>query len=122
MPVGLPLAKSGKARAFAVTSKKRFAGAPDIPTVAEQGLPDYEATLWQGFFAPAGRARGDRADIEKVMASGRRRSSARASRSGGQPGRLQALLADIAKWREGKKAGLKLAAADAAEEQSASGS
>jgi tripartite-type tricarboxylate transporter receptor subunit TctC len=53
MPVGLPLAKSGKARALAVTSKARFAGAPDVPTVAEQGLPDYEATLWQGVFAPA---------------------------------------------------------------------
>jgi tripartite-type tricarboxylate transporter receptor subunit TctC len=53
MPVGLPLAKSGKARALGVTSTARFAGAPDIPTIAEQGLPDYEATLWQGFFAPA---------------------------------------------------------------------
>jgi tripartite-type tricarboxylate transporter receptor subunit TctC len=53
MPVGLPLAKSGKVRALAVTGKQRFAGAPVVPTVAEQGLPDYEATLWQGFFAPA---------------------------------------------------------------------
>jgi tripartite-type tricarboxylate transporter receptor subunit TctC len=53
MPVGLPLSRSGRARALAVTSKQRFAGAPDIPTVAEQGLADYEATLWQGFFAPA---------------------------------------------------------------------
>ncbi len=53
MPVGLPLAKSGRARALGVTSKQRFAGAPDIPTIAEQGLPQYEATLWQGFFAPA---------------------------------------------------------------------
>ena len=53
MPVGLPLAKSGKARALGVTSKQRFAGAPDVPTLAEQGLPDYEATLWQGFFAPS---------------------------------------------------------------------
>src|SRR2546427_7176882 len=53
MPVGLPLAKSGRARALGVTSKHRFAGAPDIPTIAEQGLPQYEATLWQGFFAPA---------------------------------------------------------------------
>src|SRR5712691_4180226 len=53
MPVGLPLAKAGRARALGVTSKARFPGAPDIPTVAEQGLPDYEATLWQGFFAPA---------------------------------------------------------------------
>ena len=72
MPVGLPLAKSGKARALAVTSKTRFAGAPDIPTVAEQGLPDYEATLWQGFFAPASvpaeLAARIAGDIQKVLA------------------------------------------------------
>jgi tripartite-type tricarboxylate transporter receptor subunit TctC len=72
MPVGLPLAKSGKARALAVTSKTRFAGAPDIPTVAEQGLPAYEATLWQGFFAPASvpadLAARIAADIQKVVA------------------------------------------------------
>ncbi len=72
MPVGLPLAKSGKARALAVTSKTRFAGAPDIPTVAEQGLPEYEATLWQGFFAPASMpadlAARIAADIQKVVA------------------------------------------------------
>jgi tripartite-type tricarboxylate transporter receptor subunit TctC len=72
MPVGLPLAKSGKARALAVTSKTRFAGAPDIPTVAEQGLPDYEATLWQAFFAPASMpadlAARIAADIQKVVA------------------------------------------------------
>jgi len=53
MPVGLPLAKSGRARALGVTSKTRYPGAPDIPTIAEQGLPSYEATLWQGLFAPA---------------------------------------------------------------------
>ena len=72
MPVGLPLAKSGKARALAVTSKTRFAGAPDIPTVAEQGLPEYEATLWQGFFAPASMpadlAARIAAEIQKVVA------------------------------------------------------
>ena len=56
MPVGLPLHKTGRARALGVTSKARFPGAPDVPTIAEQGLPDYEATLWQGFFAPAGVA------------------------------------------------------------------
>jgi len=53
MPVGLPLHKAGRVRALGVTSKARFVGAPDVPTIAEQGLPDYEATLWQGFFAPA---------------------------------------------------------------------
>jgi len=53
MPVGLPLATSGRARALGVTSKVRYGAAPSIPTIAEQGLPQYEATLWQGFFAPA---------------------------------------------------------------------
>ena len=53
MPVGLPLATSGRARALGVTSKGRFPAAPDTPTIAEQGLPGYEATLWQGFFAPS---------------------------------------------------------------------
>ena len=53
MPVGLPLSKSGRARALGVTSKQRFPAAPNVPTIAEQGLPQYEATLWQGFFAPA---------------------------------------------------------------------
>jgi tripartite-type tricarboxylate transporter receptor subunit TctC len=53
MPVGLPLSKSGRARALGVTSKQRYPDAPDVPTIAEQGLPQYEATLWQGFFAPA---------------------------------------------------------------------
>src|SRR5438128_6553549 len=72
MPVGLPLAKSGRVRALGVTSKQRFANAPEVPTIAEQGLPDYEATLWQGFFAPATIAPelGARiaADIQRVLA------------------------------------------------------
>ncbi len=53
MPVGLPLVSSGRARALGVTSKQRFSAAPNVPTIAEQGLPQYEATLWQGFFAPS---------------------------------------------------------------------
>jgi len=53
MPVGLPLSKSGRVRALGTTGKTRFSGAADIPTIAEQGLPEYQATLWQGFFAPA---------------------------------------------------------------------
>jgi tripartite-type tricarboxylate transporter receptor subunit TctC len=72
MPVGLPLHKAGRARALGVTSKARFPGAPDVPTIAEQGLPDYEATLWQGFFAPSSLPAdlGARiaSDIEKVVA------------------------------------------------------
>ncbi|WP_233238619.1 tripartite tricarboxylate transporter substrate binding protein [Bordetella sp. LUAb4] len=50
----LPLVKSGKLRALAVTTKTRSRAAPDIPTVAEAGVPGYDATAWFGLFAPAG--------------------------------------------------------------------
>src|SRR5258708_2701003 len=53
MPVGLPLGNSGRARALGVTSRQRYPAAPNVPTIAEQGLPQYEATLWNGLFAPA---------------------------------------------------------------------
>src|SRR5207247_2288201 len=60
------------ARARAEPGKQRFANAPEVPTIAEQGLPDYEATLWQGFFAPGTIAPelGARiaADIQRVLA------------------------------------------------------
>ena len=40
-------------KAYVITSKKRFAGAPDIPTAAEAGLPGFESDFWVGMFAPA---------------------------------------------------------------------
>jgi tripartite-type tricarboxylate transporter receptor subunit TctC len=49
-----PLAKGGKLRALAVTTAKRSPVAPDVPTLAESGLPGYEVGSWQGVFAPAG--------------------------------------------------------------------
>src|SRR5690606_24364362 len=54
LPVILPHVKSGKARALAVSTAKRSAALPDIPTVAEAGLPGYEATNSVGVLAPAG--------------------------------------------------------------------
>ena len=49
-----PLAKGGKLKALAVTTSKRSPVAPDVPTLAESGLPGYEVGSWQGVFAPAG--------------------------------------------------------------------
>ena len=49
--------KAGKARALAVTTAKRSALVPDLPTVAEAGLKGYEANNWNGFFVPAGTPR-----------------------------------------------------------------
>ena len=45
--------RSGKLRAIAVTSARRAAAAPEVPTVAEAGVPGYEHTPWNGMFAPA---------------------------------------------------------------------
>ncbi|MDP1672980.1 MAG: tripartite tricarboxylate transporter substrate binding protein [Burkholderiales bacterium] len=49
----IPHVKSGKLRALGITSAKRLGGMPDIPTVAESGLPGYEAYGWFGLAAPA---------------------------------------------------------------------
>jgi tripartite-type tricarboxylate transporter receptor subunit TctC len=48
-----PSVKDGKLKAIAISSAKRFAAAPDIPTVAEMGLPGFETGSWQGIVAPA---------------------------------------------------------------------
>jgi tripartite-type tricarboxylate transporter receptor subunit TctC len=54
LPSTLPHAKTGRLRALAVTTAKRSAAAPDIPTVAESGVTGYEMSQWYGMLAPAG--------------------------------------------------------------------
>ncbi len=54
LPSSLALIKGGKLRAIAVTSTKRAPTLPDVPTVAESGLPGFEASSWFGILAPAG--------------------------------------------------------------------
>jgi tripartite-type tricarboxylate transporter receptor subunit TctC len=49
-----PFARSGRVRALAVTSAKRTPALPDVPTVAEAGVPGYEATTWTGIVGPVG--------------------------------------------------------------------
>jgi len=50
----MPQVKAGRLRALAVTSERRSGAAPDLPTIAESGVPGYEATAWNGLLAPAG--------------------------------------------------------------------
>jgi len=50
----LPQVKAGRLRALGMAGAKRSPAAPDIPTVAEQGVPGYEANLWYGVTGPAG--------------------------------------------------------------------
>ena len=54
LPTVLPLIKAHRLKALGVTTAKRSAFAPDIPTIAEQGLPGYEIVTWWGLFGPAG--------------------------------------------------------------------
>ena len=53
LPSLLQHIKSGKAKALAVTSAKRLPSLPDVPTVAESGIPNFEMVSWYGIWAPA---------------------------------------------------------------------
>ena len=57
LPSAMPHIRSGKLRALAVTSAKRAPALPDVPTIAEAGVPGYEASSWFGIVAPAGTPR-----------------------------------------------------------------
>jgi tripartite-type tricarboxylate transporter receptor subunit TctC len=54
IPGTIPYIRSGRLRALGVTTKERSAAFPDVPTIAESGLPDYEYRGWIGLVAPAG--------------------------------------------------------------------
>jgi len=54
LPSSMTYIKAGKVKALAITTAKRWPGAPDIPTMAEAGVPGYEVSAWFGLLAPAG--------------------------------------------------------------------
>jgi tripartite-type tricarboxylate transporter receptor subunit TctC len=54
LPAFLPHIKSGKLRVLGTTGVKRSVSLPDVPTIAEAGIPGYETTVWYGILAPAG--------------------------------------------------------------------
>ncbi|MEF7612569.1 tripartite tricarboxylate transporter substrate binding protein [Aquincola sp. MAHUQ-54] len=57
LPSAIAHVRAGKVRALAVTTAKRWPGAPEIPTMAEAGVPGYEMSAWFGLLAPAGTPR-----------------------------------------------------------------
>jgi tripartite-type tricarboxylate transporter receptor subunit TctC len=67
-PVALPHVAAGRLRALAVTTPKRSPAAPNLPTMAESGYPDFKAVVWQGFSAPVGTPR---AVVDRLNASAR---------------------------------------------------
>jgi tripartite-type tricarboxylate transporter receptor subunit TctC len=102
----LPLVKSGKLKAFGIATKSRSTLAPDIPTMSEAGVPDYEASIWNGLLAPAGTPRSivNRLNeaIVRILKSPQARE--RYAHVGAEvrydsPEEFQALVrSDIAKW------------------------
>ena len=65
MPQLLPHVRAGKLRALGITTATRSEAAPDIPSIAEAGLPGYESPQWYGFFATAGTPRDIIARLHK---------------------------------------------------------
>jgi tripartite-type tricarboxylate transporter receptor subunit TctC len=65
IPNALPAARSGTLRALGVTTPARSSAAPDLPTLAEAGLPDFNVSSWTGLFVPAGTPR---AIVERLNA------------------------------------------------------
>ena len=106
MPSSLPLVREGKLRALGVTSAKRSPAAPDIPTIAEQGLPGFEAVSWFALFAPAGTPRPVvdkwQAEVKKILETpevGKRLAEIGLEPAGSTPEELAAYQrAEITKW------------------------
>lgn len=106
MPSALPLVKSGELRAIAVTSAQRSPAAPNIPTLAESGLPGFEATSWFALFAPANLPRDVQmrinAETARVLAMPdvkEKLATLGLEPSPGTPEQLAGLVqAEMAKW------------------------
>jgi tripartite-type tricarboxylate transporter receptor subunit TctC len=67
LPNPLPHVKAGRLRALAVTSAKRTEQLPNVPTVIESGIPDFEVTVWQGYAVPKGTSKAHVATIHAAM-------------------------------------------------------
>jgi tripartite-type tricarboxylate transporter receptor subunit TctC len=68
IPPALPLYQAGKVQILAVAGPKRVSLLPDVPTMTEAGIPDYEATFWLAMFAPAGTPPAIVARLNREMA------------------------------------------------------
>jgi tripartite-type tricarboxylate transporter receptor subunit TctC len=106
VPNALPNLATGKLKALAVSSAKRYAELPDAPTIAEAGVAGYDATIWLGLLAPPGTPREVvqkiNAEITKVLAAPEARklmASAGVDVATGTPEEFAALLrAELDRW------------------------
>ena len=112
LPSSLQFIKAGKLRALAVTSVARSQALPDVPTLAESGLPGFEASSWFGVLAPAGTPADIVAKINAAVAAWLASPAAKeqlaaqgASAAGGPPDAFVRHIADeSAKWAKVVKA------------------
>jgi tripartite-type tricarboxylate transporter receptor subunit TctC len=106
IPSALPQVKAGKLKALGVLTSKRLAFLPNIPTIAESGLPGFEANNWFAVLAPAGTPKDIvnllNAEIAKVVATPDLRehlASQGAILEGSTPEQLSVMIkSDLAKW------------------------
>ncbi|NGM24086.1 tripartite tricarboxylate transporter substrate binding protein [Roseomonas stagni] len=111
--VTLPHIQSGAVRALAVTSPERHPLLPNVPTMAEAGLPGFEATSWQGLFAPANTPAPVLARLHAEVAAALAQPEIRdpfAAQgfivAASTPGEFAALVRDeVTKWRDVVRAG-----------------
>jgi tripartite-type tricarboxylate transporter receptor subunit TctC len=108
IPPSLANIREGKIRAIAVTGEKRNATLPEVPTIAESGLPGYESSLWQALVVPAATppaiiARLNR-EVVAALNDAALRSALTEQGVEPEPGPPEALgdriRADVAKWRD----------------------
>ena len=116
LPATLPHIKAGKVRVLAVSSAKRIAALPDVPTVMEAGIPDFEVYLWIGVVAPTG-VPGEiitklSTDINRVLAIAdvkERISGLGANVIGSTPEQLTDFIkAEIARWNKAIKPSMRV--------------
>jgi tripartite-type tricarboxylate transporter receptor subunit TctC len=108
----LPHIKAGRLRALAVTSGKRSDALPDVPTLAEAGVPGYDSTQWYGVLAPAGtprpivtRLHGEIVRALRAPDVRERLAADGAEPVGSSPEEFAAFIrAEIAKWAKVAKA------------------
>ena len=105
-PTALPHIKSGKLRALAVSSAKRSPGAPELPTIAESGLPGFEVLGWDGVHVPKGTPKAiidridrDALDALKLSDVRERMATAGLDAAGDTPEEFALFVRnDIARW------------------------
>jgi len=106
MPSAMPHVKSGKIRALAVTTAKRSPTVPDLPTIAESGVPGFDISTWYGVWAPAGTPKDIVSKVAAEMAKALQQPAVRerlaalgAEPVGNTPEEFAAYCqAELAKW------------------------